>query len=105
MEYIRKEPTLEEALKQIEQLQKENAYLRKELEQARKRKISGRKRHDEKWMNAYNDFVACYESGMRVSEIAKKQCVSSRTIYRFREHYLELQKKDMGTMKGEACNV
>ena len=93
MEDTRKEATLEEALKQIEQLQKENAYLRKELELARNRKTSGRKRHDEKWMQSYNDFVACYESGMRVSEIAKKQCVSSRTIYRFREHYLELQKR------------
>ena len=83
--------TLEEALRRIEKLEKENAYLRDELEAAKNRKMSGRKKHDEKWMNAYNDFVACYEGGMSISAIAKKQCVSSRTIYRFREYYAKQQ--------------
>ena len=79
--------TLEEAFERIKKLEKENAYLRDELEAAKKRKMSGRKKHDEQWMNAYKDFVACFESGMSISAIAKKQCVSSRTIYRFREYY------------------
>ncbi|MDD7641852.1 MAG: resolvase [bacterium] len=79
--------TLEEALRRIEKLEKENAYLRDELEAAKNRKMSGRKKHNEKWMNAYEDFVICFEAGMSISAIAKKQCVSSRTIYRFREYY------------------
>ena len=83
--------TLEEALERIKKLEKENAYLRDELEAAKKRKMSGRKKHDEQWMNAYKDFVACFEAGMSISEIAKRQCVSSRTIYRFREYYDQQQ--------------
>ncbi|MCI7129370.1 MAG: helix-turn-helix domain-containing protein [Lachnospiraceae bacterium] len=83
--------TLEEALKKIEKLEKENAYLREELESARNRKMSGRKKHNDKWMNAYNDFVTCFENGMSIVDIAKKQNVSSRTIYRYKEYYDKLQ--------------
>ena len=83
--------TLEEALKIIEKLEKENAYLREELEAARNRKMSGRKKHNEKWMNAYNDFVVCFEKGMSIVDIAKKQNVSARTIYRYKEYYDKLQ--------------
>lgn len=83
--------TLEEALKKIEKLEKENAYLREELEAARNRKMSGRKKHNEKWMNSYVDFVACYENGMSIVDIAKKQNVSSRTIYRYKEYYEKIQ--------------
>ena len=79
--------TLEEALKRIEKLEKENTYLREELETARNRKMSGRKKHNEKWMNSYNDFVVCFENGMSIIEIAKKQNVSQRTIYRYKEYY------------------
>ena len=83
--------SLEEALKKIEKLEKENAYLREELEAARNRKMSGRKKHNEKWTNAYNDFVACFEKGMSIVEIAKKQNVSVRTIYRYKEYYDKMQ--------------
>ena len=83
--------TLEEALKKIEKLEKENAYLREELESARNRKMSGRKKHNDKWMHAYNDFVTCFENGMSIVDIAKKQNVSSRTIYRYKEYYDKLQ--------------
>lgn len=83
--------TLEEALKKIEKLEKENAYLREKLESARNRKMSGRKKHNDKWMNAYNDFVTCFENGMSIVDIAKKQNVSSRTIYRYKEYYDKLQ--------------
>ena len=83
--------TLEEAMKIIEKLEKENTYLREELEAARNRKMSGRKKHNEKWMNAYNDFVVCFENGMSIVDIAKKQNVSARTLYRYKEYYDKLQ--------------
>ena len=56
--------TLEEALKRIEELENENAKLREELEYYKNRKLSGRQKHNAKWMAIYNDFVAGYESGM-----------------------------------------
>ena len=56
--------TLEEALKRITELEKENATLREELEYYKNRKLSGRQKHNEKWMAIYHDFVAGYESGM-----------------------------------------
>ena len=83
--------SLEEALKKIEKLEKENAYLREELEAARNRKMSGRKKHNEKWMNAYNDIATCFENGMSIVDIAKRQNVSQRTIYRYKEYYDKLQ--------------
>ena len=42
--------TLEEALKRIEELEKENAELREKLEYYRNRKLSGRQKHNAKWM-------------------------------------------------------
>ena len=71
--------TLEEALKRIEELENENAELREELEYYKNRKLSGRQKHNAKWMAIYNDFVAGYESGMTMIEIAKRNNVSERT--------------------------
>ena len=68
---MEKTVTLEEALKRIEELEKENAELREELEYYRNRKLSGRQKHNAKWMAIYNDFVVGYESGMTMVEIAK----------------------------------
>ena len=65
--------TLEEALKRIEELENENAELRKELEYYKNRKLSGRQKHNAKWMAIYNDFVDCYENGMAMIEIAKRK--------------------------------
>ncbi len=79
--------TLEEALKRIEELKSENADLREELEYYKKRKLSGRQKHNAKWMAIYNDFVAGYESGMTMIEIAKRNNVSERTIYRYKAYY------------------
>ena len=56
--------TIEEALKRIEELENENAELREELEYYKNRKLSGRQKHNAKWMAIYNDFVDCYENGM-----------------------------------------
>lgn len=75
--------TLEKALKRIEELENENAELREELEYYKNRKLSGRQKHNAKWMAIYNDFVAGYESGMTMIEIARRNNVSERTIYRY----------------------
>lgn len=79
--------TLEEALKRIEELENENAELREELEYYKNRKLSGRQKHNAKWMAIYNDFVDCYENGMAMIEIAKRNNVSERTIYRYKASY------------------
>ena len=83
---------LEDALKRIEELKKENAKLREELEYYRNRKLSGRQKHNAKWMAIYNDFVAGYESGMTMVEIAKRNNVSERTIYRYKAYYDKVRK-------------
>ena len=72
--------TLEAALKRIAELEKENEKLCEELEYYKNRKMSGRQKHNAKWMAIYNDFVAGYESGMTMVEIAKRNNVSERTI-------------------------
>ena len=56
--------TLEEALKRIEELENENAELREELEYYKNRKLSGRQK-----------------------QIAKRNNVSERTIYRYKAYY------------------
>lgn len=85
--------TLEAVLKRIEELEKENKELKEEIEYYKNRKVSGRKKHNEKWLNAYNDFAACFESGMTVIEIAEKNGVSERTIYRYKAYYDKLKNK------------
>ena len=86
--------TLEEALKRITELEKENATLREELEYYKNRKLSGRQKHHEKWMAIYHDFVAGYESGMTMVEIAKRNNVSERTIYRYKAYYEKRKKAE-----------
>ena len=89
---MEKSVTLEEALKRIENLEKENAELREEFEYYRNRKLSGRRKHNAKWLAIYNDFVAGYESGMTMLEIAKRNNVSERTIYRYKAYYDKMRK-------------
>ena len=84
---MEKPVTLKAALNRIEELEKENANLREELEYYRNRKLSGRQKHNAKWMAIYNDFVAGYEDGMTMVEIAKRNNVSERTIYRYKAYY------------------
>ena len=86
--------TLEDALKRIKDLEKENATLREELEYYKNRKMSGRQTHNAKWMALYNDFVVCYEGGMTMVEIAKRNNVSERTIYRYKAYYDEIKEKE-----------
>lgn len=82
----------EKALKRIEELENENAELREELEYYKNRKLSGRQKHNAKWMAIYNDFVAGYESGMTMIEIARRNNVSERTIYRYKAYYDKMRK-------------
>lgn len=93
--------SLEHALKRIEELEKENANLKEEnaelkeeLEYFRKRKASGRQKHNAKWTAIYNDFVDCYHNGMPLIEIAKRNNISERTVYRYKAYYEEMQKKE-----------
>ena len=86
--------TLEDALKRIEELENENAELKKELEYYKNRKMSGRQKHNAKWMAIYNDFVVGYESGMTMVEIAKRNNVSERTIYRYKAYYDKMKEAE-----------
>ena len=79
--------TLEAALQRIAELKSENEKLRAELVYYKNRKMRGRQKHNAKWMAIYNDFVAGYESGMTMIEIAKRNNVSERTIYRYKAYY------------------
>ena len=87
--------TLAEALKRIEELDNENAELREELEYYKNRKLSGRQKHNAKWMAIYNDFVVGYESGMTMIEIARRNNVSERTIYRYKAYYDKMRKVEV----------
>ena len=84
--------TLDEALERIKELEKEVAELKAENEALRNRNFGGRKKHDEAWMAAYNDFMLKYESGMTLMEIVAEGNVSRRTAYRYLAYYKELQK-------------
>lgn len=83
--------TLVEALERIAELEKENAKLKEEVEYYKNRKASGRQKHNAKWMAIYNDFVVCYEGGMTMVEIAKRNNISERSIYRYKAHYDKLR--------------
>ena len=78
--------TFEEALDRISELETENAKLKEELEYYKNRKASGRQKHNAKWMAIYNDFVVCYEGGMTMVEIAKRNNISERSIYRYKAY-------------------
>ena len=89
--------TIEEALKRIEELENENAKLREEVEYYKNRKLSGRQKHNAKWMAIYNDFVDCYENGMTMIEIARRNNVSERTIYRYKAYYDKMKESVSNT--------
>ena len=83
--------TLEEALDRIAELEKENEKLKEEVKYYKNRKASGRQKHNAKWMAIYNDFVVCYEGGMTMVEIAKRNNISERSIYRYKAYYDKLR--------------
>jgi len=88
--------TIEEALERIKELEEENKQLLSELEYYRNRNYGGRKKHNEAWMAAYNDFAIKYEGGMTIMEIVAEGDMSRRTAYRYKAYYDELKK-----MQGE----
>ena len=49
--------------------------------------------HLRQWMAIYNDFVEGYESGLTMVEIAKRNDVSERTIYRYKVYCGQMKKK------------
>lgn len=82
--------TMKEALIRINELEEENKQLISELEYYRNRNYGGRKKHDEAWMAAYNDFAQKYECGMRIMEIVAESEISRRTAYRYKAYYEKL---------------
>ena len=46
------------------------------------------------WLAKENDFVVGYESGMIMVEIAKRNNVSERTIYRYKAYYDKMKKNE-----------
>ena len=91
---MKKTMTLEDALQRIAELETENSRLKEEIEYYKNKKTSGRQKHNAKWMSIYNDFVACHEQGMTMVEIAKRNGISERSIYRYKAYYDEIQKKE-----------
>ncbi len=83
--------TISEAMARIAELETENRRLNEELEYYKNRKASGRQKHNAKWMAIYNDFVLCYENGMTMVEIAKRNNISERSIYRYKAYYEKLK--------------
>ena len=48
-----------------------------------------RQKHNAKWTAIYNDFVVCYEKGMSLVEIAERNNLSERSMYRYLAYYKE----------------
>ena len=46
------------------------------------------------WLAKENDFVVGDESGMTMVEIAKRNNVSERTIYRYKAYYDKMKKNE-----------
>ena len=89
--------SLDDALKRIKELEKEVAELKAENEKLRSRNFGGRKKHDEAWRAAYNEFVVKYENGMTLMEIVSEGEISRRTAYRYLAYYRGLQKRNEET--------
>lgn len=82
---------LEQAQTRIKELEREVAELREKVDYFEKRKVSGRQKHNAKWKAVYNDFVTLYKNGLSVVEIAERNGVSERTIYRYKAYYDEVK--------------
>lgn len=87
--------TLEEALLEIERLNKVIEYKNEEIEALKKKKNAGRKKNNEQWQKSYNAFVELYEQGLPMVEIVNMSECSRRTCYRYKEYYDRLKNMDM----------
>lgn len=99
---MKKTMALEDALQRIAELEIENSRLKEEIEYYKNKKTSGRQKHNAKWMSIYNDFVACHEQGMTMVEIAKRNGISERSIYRYKAYYDEMQNMGRDQRRGES---
>ena len=89
---------LEEALNEIERLNRIIKEKDEEIEQLRVKKNAGRKKNNAQWQESYNAFVALYEKGMTMVEIIDKSECSRRTLYRYKAYYEAFEKgKNEGT--------
>lgn len=84
--------TLEEALKEIERLEKIIQEKDQEIESLRKKKNAGRKKNNAQWQASYDSFVSLYEAGLAMGEIIERSECSRRTCYRYKEYYDRLAK-------------
>lgn len=83
--------TLDEALLEIERLNKIIELKDLEIESLRKKKNAGRKKNNDQWRKSYNAFVELYEKGLPMIEIVKLSECSRRTCYRYKEYYDKLR--------------
>ena len=87
--------TLEEALLEIERLNKVIEFKNEEIEALKKKKNAGRKKNNEQWQKSYNAFVELYEQGLPMVEIISMSDCSRRTCYRYKEYYDKMKKLGM----------
>ena len=83
---------LEEALKEIERLNRVIIEKDREIKRLRSQKNAGRKKNNAQWQESYNAFVELYENGMSRVEIVDKSECSRRTLYRYKAYYEALRK-------------
>lgn len=82
-----KNMTFDEAIKRISELEEEVSMLKAQIVRLEERLPVGRKKHDEKWMSCYDQFVSLYEKGEKIPVIVEKTGFSRRTVYRYKEYY------------------
>lgn len=78
---------LEQALAEIDRLNKIIEEQNVELEELRKRKVAGRRKNDEHWQASYNKWLELYKQGGSVLDISCKAGISRRTFYRYKSYY------------------
>jgi len=79
--------TLDQAMERIAELEKENASLKEQIAYYENRKLSGRKKHNDKWQAQLEELSVMFKEGKSVAEIEKIADVSRRTIYRYKTYY------------------
>ena len=91
---MKKPTTLEEALLRINELETKITELQEELDYYKNRRTSGRKKHNDKWLSTYHDFIICHEQGMSVREIADQIGISERSVFRYKAYYRKSLKNE-----------
>ncbi len=84
---------LEQALLRVKQLEEENTMLKERVAELEERSVAGRKKHDKKWRESYDEWVKLYESGKTIMEIVESSDISRRTCYRYKSYYDSLKNR------------